>query len=269
MDRIWQWAWDRYGARYSWVSCAVSFPMSLAVYLIPSFVVVASEKSDHFVEAAAVTVIAVLVMLYVVTLPGLGEIRLVERWAAGQAIDRASALEATYTYARRAVARAVGVTAVWAALLLVVVGVIAGASGSRLVQYAILGAAYGAAVQLIAVHSFVEVGLRPARVAIAGDTGIGDSLPRTRPTFAAWSNVLLLAVAFGFAVAGAMLAAVFDWAASVPVLAVVIGCALTLGLAVPMTVGAAFSPSLRPIRDLAEGTERVAAGDYSQRLPVV
>jgi adenylate cyclase len=26
---------------------------------------------------------------------------------------------------------------------------------------------------------------------------------------------------------------------------------------------------LQPIRDLAEGTERVAAGDYSQRLPVV
>ena len=48
-----------------------------------------------------------------------------------------------------------------------------------------------------------------------------------------------------------------------------IGCALTLGFAVPITVGAAFSPSLRPIRDLAEGTERVAAGDYSQRLPVV
>ena len=44
---------------------------------------------------------------------------------------------------------------------------------------------------------------------------------------------------------------------------------LTLGFAVPITVGAGFSPSLRPIRDLAEGTERVAAGDYSQRLPVV
>ena len=52
-------------------------------------------------------------------------------------------------------------------------------------------------------------------------------------------------------------------------LAVVIGCAMTLGFAVPITVGAAFAPSLRPIRDLAEGTERVAAGDYSQRLPVV
>ena len=65
-------------------------------------------------------------------------------------------------------------------------------------------------VQLIAVHSFVETALRPARVAIAGDTGIGDSLPRSRPTFAAWSNVSMLAVAFAFAVAGAMLAAVFD-----------------------------------------------------------
>jgi len=44
---------------------------------------------------------------------------------------------------------------------------------------------------------------------------------------------------------------------------------LTLGFAVPTIVGAVFSPSLLPIRDLAAGTERVAAGDYSQRLPVV
>jgi adenylate cyclase len=40
-------------------------------------------------------------------------------------------------------------------------------------------------------------------------------------------------------------------------------------LAVPTNVGLAFSPSLQPIRDLAEGTQRVAAGDYGQRLPVV
>ena len=66
-----------------------------------------------------------------------------------------------------------------------------------------------------------------------------------------------------------MLAAVFDRASEIPVLAVVIGCAMTLGYGVPITVGASFSPSLRPIRDLAEGTERVAVGDYSQRLPVV
>jgi class 3 adenylate cyclase len=119
------------------------------------------------------------------------------------------------------------------------------------------------------VHSIVEAMLRPARAAIAGDTGIGDSLPRSRPTFAAWSNISMLAVAFVFAAAGASLAAVFERASEDPVVWVVIGGAMTLGFAVPISVGAAFAPSLRPIRELAEGTERVAAGDYSQRLPVV
>jgi class 3 adenylate cyclase len=66
-----------------------------------------------------------------------------------------------------------------------------------------------------------------------------------------------------------MLAAVFDRAREEPVLFGVIGCALTVGFGMPMTVGLAFSPSLRPIRELAAGTERVVAGDYSQRVPVV
>jgi class 3 adenylate cyclase len=44
---------------------------------------------------------------------------------------------------------------------------------------------------------------------------------------------------------------------------------LAIAFVVPIAVGAAFSLSLQPIRDLAEGTERVAAGDNSQRLPVV
>ena len=52
-------------------------------------------------------------------------------------------------------------------------------------------------------------------------------------------------------------------------LVVVIGCGLALGFAVPITVGASFAPSLQPLRDLAAETERVAAGDYSQRVPVV
>ena len=40
------------------------------------------------------------------------------------------------------------------------------------------------------------------------------------------------------------------------------------GYAGPVAV-MAIAPFLRPIRDLAEGTERVAEGDYGQRLPVV
>ena len=249
--------------------CAVTFFVMLPQYLLLAFVVVAFETSGRYVEAAVVTVAAVPVLAYGMILPGLGGSRLAERWAAGHNVDRARALEATYTYARGTSVRGVVCNAVFAALFFVVVGAIAGASGSRLVQYGIMGAATGTVLMLISFHSFVEGALRPARVALAGDTGLGDSLPRSRPTFASRAKVSVLAVAGAFAVAGAWLDAVLDQGRENPLLAVVVGCALTLFFGVPITVGAVFSPSMRPIRDLAEGTERVAAGDYSRRLPVV
>jgi adenylate cyclase len=249
--------------------CAITFSVMLPQYVLAGFVVVAFERSGRYVEAAAVTVAALPVLAYVMVLPGLGGSRLTEQWAAGHQVDRARALDATYTYARVAAARGVACNAIFAALLFVVVGAIAGASGSRLVQYGIMGAVTGTGLMLIGFHSFVEGALRPARVALAGDTGLGDSLPRARPTFASRSNVSMLAVAGVFAVAGAWSAVVLDRVREVPLLSVVIGCALTLFFAVPITVGAVFSPSLRPIRDLADGTERVAAGDYCRRLPVV
>jgi adenylate cyclase len=70
MDRIWQWAWDRYGARYSWAIWVVVFVSSVPVYLLWSFLVVAFEKSSHYVEAAVVTVVAVGVYASVSVLPG-------------------------------------------------------------------------------------------------------------------------------------------------------------------------------------------------------
>ncbi|HEX4394297.1 MAG TPA: adenylate/guanylate cyclase domain-containing protein, partial [Mycobacterium sp.] len=72
MDRIWQWAWHRYGARYSWAMFAIGFTLELQIYLLFSIVVLAFEESTHYVEAAAVTVVAVLVEQYVIVLPGLG-----------------------------------------------------------------------------------------------------------------------------------------------------------------------------------------------------
>lgn len=141
---------------------AVTFPVVLQIYLVFSLVVVAFEDSGHYVEATAVTVVVGLVLVYVMALPGLGGIRLAERWAAGQEVDRARALDATYSWARGLAARLVGGCAVGAALLLVVVGVIAGADGSRLVQYGIVGAVIGPASLLPGVHSFVEAALRPA-----------------------------------------------------------------------------------------------------------
>jgi adenylate cyclase len=143
------------------------------------------------------------------------------------------------------------------------------ASGPRLIQYGVLGAAVGLALQAVAVHSFEEAIVRPVRVVLAGDTGIGDSLPRSRPTFAAWSRLSVLGSVFVFSVSGAMLATTFHRFSGQPTLFLVIGCVFTFVFGLPLTVGLVFAPALRPIRELAEGTERVATGDYSQRLPVV
>jgi adenylate cyclase len=270
MDRIWQWAWDRYGAWYTWVICAVTAPVLLLIYLVPAFFVVINENSDRFIEAGVVTVVAVLTLVYVMVLPGLGHGRLFENWTvAGGRLDRADVLEATYRWARGVIARSVVSNALWVAAALVCIGAITSASGSRLFQYGLLGAGIGAATQLIANHGFAEAALRPVRVAVAGDSDIGDSLPRSRPSFATWSNVSMIAVAFVFAVAAALVTALVDRVDDVPLLAFAIAAALTVAYAVPFTVTTAFSPSLRPIRDLAEGTKRVAAGDYSQRLSVV
>jgi adenylate cyclase len=180
-----------------------------------------------------------------------------------------TALEGTYVFVRRATSRTVWAAGVWAAALSVGVGAIAGAGWLRLVQYGALAATLAVAIQLVALHTTMEAAWRPARAALAGDTGIGDSLPRSRPSFAARSNVSMVAVAFGFAVGGALLAAAVNRVSETPILAVVIGGGLAAVFAVPISVGLGFSPSLQPIRDLAKGAERVAAGDYSQRLPVI
>jgi adenylate cyclase len=269
MDRIWQWAWDRHAARYTWAVWVITFLVVLQIYLVLSCVVIALEDSRHYVEAVVVGVVVVLALAYVMALPGMGEFHAVERWAGGHEADRPRALEATYTWARSTRGRGLWSNAAFVAILLMVVGAIAGAPAARLVQYGIVGAVIGSAVSLIGVHSFVEAAIRPARIALAGDTGIGDSLPRSRPTFATWSNVSVLGAAVFFGVWGAMLAALVDRVRDAPVFSVVIGCALLLGYAVPLTIGTSFSPSLRPLRDLAEATVRVGAGDYSQRLPVV
>ena len=268
MDRIWQWAWNRYGARYSWAIWIGLFASLLPAYLVWSLVVVAYEKSSHFAEAAIVTAVAVMVLAFLVILPGSRRLRPAERWATGGEVDNARGLQDTYSWAHATGVRGLGLMPVADLLVLVVVGVIAGASGLRLVQYGTLGFSLGIAINLIGMHAFVEGALRPARAALGGDAGIGDALPRSRPTFAAWSAISMLASVFAFSAGGALLGVVLDRAGEVPVLAVVIGGVLTLGFA-PIIVGVMLSPSLRPIRDLAEATARVAAGDYSQRLSVV
>jgi adenylate cyclase len=107
MDRIWQWAWDRYGPRYSRAIYGIVFLVLLPIYLVLSFGIVIVEKSGHYFEAGAVAILAVLVMVYLMILPGLGGIRLVEHWARGHNVDRLTALEAAYTWNRAAIVQAV------------------------------------------------------------------------------------------------------------------------------------------------------------------
>ncbi len=269
MDRIWQWAWDRFGARHRWASLAVVFPAGLPLYVFWSSLVVALEGSRHYVEAAVIATIVLLLLNVYAAFADRKRYRPVEQWARGEHVDRAAALEATYTFARRAVLRALWLNALAFAVMSVIVGAVTGADGLRLTQYGLLGAATATMTYCIGLHSMLEAAARPARAAIAGDTSIGDSLPRTRPTIAAWSSMTVLGTAFVFSVEGAMLAAAMVGASPQPLLFLGIGSAMTIGFGVPLAVGIGFSPSMRPIRDLAEGTERVAAGDYSTRVPVV
>ncbi|MBE1547687.1 class 3 adenylate cyclase [Mycobacterium sp. OAS707] len=269
MDRIWQWAWDRFGAKHRLAGLAVVLPAGLPIYLFWSFLIVAVEGSRHYVEAGVVTLVALLALNLYAAFADRKRYRPVEQWAAGRDVDRATALKATYSFSRSAVYRALWLAAVCFALMSVSIGAIVGASGPRLAQYGVLGAAVGTVTYLISVHSMLEATARPARVAIAGDTSIGDSLPRARPTIAAWSNMTVLGTAFVFSVDSAMLVAAIVGASPQPLLFLGIGTALTVAFGIPLVVGVGFSPSMRPIRDLAEGTERVAAGDYGRRVPVV
>lgn len=267
MDRMWRWAWDRHARRYSWACWVLTVLLALPVHLAWTVAIVAFEGSDHYLEASAVTAVSVSAYLYTVALPGSRAARLIERWAAGDDVDRSSALRATYGYGRSLMVRGMVLTAVWVAAQFAGIGMVAGAGGVRLLEYAFMGVIVGTAGQLVTQHSYVEGALRPARVAIAAGTDIGDTLPRSHPTFATWTNMAILAAGFAFAVMGAILGTVFDVARHGPILALALGGALVL--IIGPSLWAAYSPLLQPIRDLAEGTDRVVAGDYSQRLPVV
>ena len=134
MDRIWQWAWDRYGPRYSWAFYAITFALMLPTYLVWSLFVVAFENSCRYVVATAISIVAVVMLAYILVLPGGRLFHFAWRWSADDEIDNAKALGATYSWARAAIVRGLVSNAACGAVLLVIVGAIAGANGSRLAR---------------------------------------------------------------------------------------------------------------------------------------
>ena len=81
------------------MGCARLLSVPFPIYLVVSFAIVAFERSDHYLGGACATAVAMLVLACGLVLPGVGPLRLVERWAAGDGVDAATALEATYTWA--------------------------------------------------------------------------------------------------------------------------------------------------------------------------
>ena len=106
MDRIFQWAWDRYGTRYSWVLCAFAFVVAFPIYLTLALAIVAVEQSNRYWPAAGVAGVTALVFAFTVVRPG-------HRvwWVADGEQDRSRALEATYSRSRAVIAQSLAITA--------------------------------------------------------------------------------------------------------------------------------------------------------------
>ncbi|MDG4667938.1 adenylate/guanylate cyclase domain-containing protein [Mycobacterium sp. 236(2023)] len=268
MGRYWQWLWDRHGRHYSWALIATGVVIGVGGYLALALLIVGFERSDHFGAAVVVTVIAVTIYQTAVTLLGWRWLRPVQLWAAGCDVDRLETLKGTYAYSRKFSRHLVWGAAACVAAIAAAVGVIVGASAPRIFQYAVLGALHGAGASLTTSKAIMEAALWPVRMALIGDSDIGDGLPRSRPSFATQVNRSMVALAFIFTMGGTLVVAVYRWTADFPVLLGVVAGAITLLFGVPFAVGNGLAPRLRPIRDLAAGADRVAAGDYSQRLPV-
>jgi class 3 adenylate cyclase len=269
MERVWQWVWDRYGPRYSWAVSAVTCVTLIPIYLACALFIVTFEDSHRYLAACTIAVVGALIALYIAALPGWSQWRLLEGAATGEPFDRAEVLASSYAVARSLVVRCVVGMSVTGAVLGAVEGALVGASTGRIVQWSVLGGLAMFSVQLIPVHSFIEAFLRPARLAIIGGTDLGDALPRARPTFATWASIAILSTVWIFTLVGALVGAIVDQAHEQPILAPVVATAALLVFGIPITLLSTFVPSLRPIRDLAEGTARVAAGDYTTPLPVV
>ena len=82
--------------------CAICYAVPFPVCLFLALAVVAFENSDRFLAAIGAAAVTMMVLTLGLVLPGIGPLRQVQRWACGEMIYSATALEATYIWARGA-----------------------------------------------------------------------------------------------------------------------------------------------------------------------
>lgn len=270
MERVWAWLWARHGEHYLWAVLAVCLAITLPIWTFSAALVVRFEGSDRYLPAIGVSAVTLVVWLIANLQRSSTMWTAVHRWASGRPVDQLATLEATYRYARGLVVVAVVSASGCGSALGAFDAALAGSGTGARLQWVVAGFVSFAAIQVIAIHSLVEAILRPVRISLIADTDLGAALPRERPSLAAWANVATIATVWLFTFVGAVLggALLGDGGRDV-IVPVLIACAMTILFGVPITVGNAFAPMLRPIRDLRAATVRVAGGDHTQPVPVV
>ena len=276
MDALWGWCWRRFGPRYSWaVFVVTAVALVLPVVLTYSIVVAAEwDAVSAFGIPSAMGVAAIGALVTSVlpaaayVLPGSAAWRDVERWAAGaEDLSATAVLADTYHVARRSIRLALLAWPVLFGLVSAMTSAVLLGGTWRVAEWTTLAAVVGFTFAAVSGHFWVEAAMRPARLAIAGGGELGDRFPRTRPTFGTWSTIVTLTQTAIWTMVGALLGPVVG-ADDHPIWAVPIA----LGAAVfsaTVTVTIIIRPGLQPLRDLAAATRRVAAGDFSERLPAI
>lgn len=270
MNLLWEWCWRRFRRRYSWALFGALSFVALPILVAIAFVTVRLEGSGQYGNALALALLGSLAIVAVVVLPGVSSVwGDVEGWDPASPASKHRALEGTYAFTRGLRLRSVSAWLVIPGLVATGAGLVSGARVGRALEYGIIGIGIGGGSILIAIHSLFEAAVRPVRREIGGNVGSGDHLPLARPTFATWSNITLLATVWSFALSGAVFGEVAGAITERPATATLIATGLLLFAGIPITLTTSFSPSLQPLSDLADGTRRVAAGDFSERLPVL
>lgn len=277
MDALLGWCWRRFGSRYSLavfvvlaltVLVGMAAPMFVFVLLAEGDAVAAYGTSRAVVVGLVAAAVTSVLAGAVYVLPGSTGWRDVERWAAGaEDVSATAALAGTYRFARQAFRRGLLAWAlVFGLVTLVPATTILGDTG-RAVQWTVLAAVTGFTFVVAGGHFWTEAVMRPARLALAGESGVGDQFPRSWPTFGTWSAIVTMTQVMLMAMTAAFLGGVVG-VAEYPIRALPIALGAA-ALSAAVTGTSVIRPGLAPLRDLAAATGRIEAGDFTERLPVV
>ena len=70
IDRVWQWAWDRHGPRYSWAVLWITYVLTVPIWVFSAIIMVELVESDRIIEGAVASAAITLVLACILVRPG-------------------------------------------------------------------------------------------------------------------------------------------------------------------------------------------------------